>query len=211
MMDALQQATFSSNDAAADFCKYYYPPLLNSSVDICAANTTLDMISSWLQPFQDLENVLYPSIILALKALLEQSARQIHDWDDQWSDTPGFGEGTGRILWYSPGHTTQKLTVTTGAIAVISALIFLQIAGLVVLLFYICTHPTWTTRLDAGAMFMLGGGFGQHLRTPSDTSEITITHLAQRDGFIGLPVEGESTDCGVRPTLGGLRPLSKRQ
>ena len=209
-VNALQNTTISPNHTAADVCQQLYPPFLDSTAGLCTANSSFDMISAWIQELREPESTLQIFDIYALTALLQQAVRQVHDWSGHWTNEPGYGQGAGRLLLYSPGHTTQKLVVTPGAIAAISTLIFLQIVGLLSLLIYIRIHPTWTSRLDAGTMFQLGRSFDSQRESRSSTAEVPTSELARSDGLIGLP-ERELYAGAVRsPTLGGPHPLSGR-
>ncbi|TDZ39112.1 hypothetical protein C8035_v005705 [Colletotrichum spinosum] len=93
------------------------------------------------------KRLLGTAVFLANEALLTSTA------SEGW-------RSAAREVYSSPGTTVMKPKKTTTGIVVVSVLIGLQVACLVALVYYTCSVPTWTAKLDAFAMAQVGAQLG---------------------------------------------------
>ncbi|KAI7157093.1 hypothetical protein KC349_g5825 [Hortaea werneckii] len=94
---------------------------------------------------------------------------------------------SGRKIWYSPGSLIIRPSVSPAALGVISTLIFLQIAALLALLWYIYTVPTWTSSLNSVAVAQLTRQLADDdLPAIGRLDDKSLRKLEELDGVVGV-------------------------
>lgn len=123
--------------------------------------------------------LLETAIFFANKQLLTSTASEL------WFDS-------GRKIWYSPGTLIIRPSVSAAAAGVISTLISLQVAGLLALLWYIYTVPSWTPSLNSVAVAQLTKGLADEiLPAVGRVDDKSLRKLEQVDGIVGVLQEDE--------------------
>ena len=118
--------------------------------------------------------LLETAMFFANKELLTSTATQF------WFDS-------GRKIWYSPGSLIIRPSVSPAALGVISTLIFLQVAALLALLWYIYTVPTWTSSLNSVAVAQLTRRLADDdLPAIGRLDDKSLRKLEQLDGVVGV-------------------------
>ncbi|KAK2802463.1 hypothetical protein FQN51_004526 [Onygenales sp. PD_10] len=150
----------ASTDGCIDPVPFYYISRTSSSPhmpdyipqSVCASNSPSDYqkdLNNWLSnlfladkfPEHTTEDVFTQAVFHANKATLSRAAAV---------------ERYRRMLLTDSGVETRLLRMSTAAIVVISIVIFLHLAGLMVLAYSASKNPTWTETLDAFAILKLG-------------------------------------------------------
>lgn len=94
---------------------------------------------------------------------------------------------SGRKIWYSPGSLIIRPSVSPAALGVISTLIFLQVAALLALLWYIYTVPTWTSSLNSVAVAQLTRQLADDdLPAIGRLDDKSLRKLEELDGVVGV-------------------------
>ena len=96
-----------------------------------------------------------------------------------------------RNIYTSPGMPVNRPVKTLTATIVISALLFAQLLGLLLLVIYIYSVPTWTAALDSQAVANLTKTAGNAIGEVGGCKEKYAQHLKNMDGLVGL-VLGEA-------------------
>ncbi|KAI7281950.1 hypothetical protein KC343_g945 [Hortaea werneckii] len=123
--------------------------------------------------------LLETAMFFANKELLTSTATQF------WFES-------GRKIWYSPGSLVIRPSVSPAALGVISTLIFLQVAALLALLWYIYTVPTWTPSLNSVAVAQLTRRLADdHLPPIGRLDDKSLRKLEELDGVVGVLQEDE--------------------
>ena len=91
-----------------------------------------------------------------------------------------------RSIYTSPGLPISRPVKTLAATIVISALLFAQLLGLLLLVLYIYSVPTWTTALDSQAIAKLTKTAGDAIGDVGDDDENSSRNLKSVDGLVGL-------------------------
>ncbi|KPM41036.1 hypothetical protein AK830_g5543 [Neonectria ditissima] len=117
----------------------------------------------------------------------------------------------GRSIYSNPGERITKPKKSIAALAIISIFIFLQTAGLILLVAFIYSAPTWTGELDADALAQIGAQI-KDLGEPR-------TELRHVSGLVGVLETRHDDDASslrtvvqesARLALGGEGPISRR-
>ncbi|KAI7502635.1 hypothetical protein KC347_g8904 [Hortaea werneckii] len=99
---------------------------------------------------------------------------------------------SGRKIWYSPGSLIIRPSVSPAALGILSTLIFLQVAALLALLWYIYTVPTWTSSLNSIAVAQLTRRVSDDdLPDIGRLDDKSLRKLEQLDGVVGVMQEDE--------------------
>ncbi|KAI7554497.1 hypothetical protein KC331_g507 [Hortaea werneckii] len=123
--------------------------------------------------------LLETAMFFANKELLTSTASQF------WFES-------GRKIWYSPGSLIIRPSVSPAALGVISTLIFLQVAGLITLLWYIYSVPTWTSSLNSVAVAQLTRHLANDdLPAIGRLDDKSLRKLESLDGMVGVLQEDE--------------------
>ncbi|KAI6852478.1 hypothetical protein KC338_g8883 [Hortaea werneckii] len=118
--------------------------------------------------------LLETAMFFANKELLTSTATQF------WFDS-------GRKIWYSPGSLIIRPSVSPAALGVISTLIFLQVAALLALLWYIYAVPTWTSSLNSVAVAQLTRHLADDdLPAIGRLDDKLLRKLEELDGVVGV-------------------------
>lgn len=108
-----------------------------------------------------------------------------------------------RSIYSSNGYQVFKPVKSIAAIAVVSALLFLQVAAIVGLVIYNSSLPTWTSTLDGLAMAKIGKELkDSEVLSPLGVRDTSMKKLAEVDGVVGLVENIELvTETGSQTTL----------
>ena len=92
-----------------------------------------------------------------------------------------------REIFSSPGLTLIRPEMSIAATVVISLLITLQVLGLVALVFYIYSVPTWTAALDSRAVAQLTKDVDDEaIPAIGETAPDSLKRLTEIDGLVGV-------------------------
>ncbi|PLN80726.1 hypothetical protein BDW42DRAFT_201068 [Aspergillus taichungensis] len=86
-----------------------------------------------------------------------------------------------RNIYTSPGHTILKPQKSIPGLIVISCLIGLQVAGLLVLVKFIYSEPSWTVSLDARTLVSIGTQLRDQGRGLDDDSVSGVVGIGERE------------------------------
>lgn len=125
-----------------------------------------------------------------------------------------YVSGDWRPVFSSDGQQYLRLQIGEGAVAPISALLALQLAGLALLTVYGVSFRTWTRILDSFAMLRIGAAADQGIPNPVRIDSQKARTLDQRDvtgrlAFeLDLDVSEDESKRALRfPGIEGIRRL----
>lgn len=104
-----------------------------------------------------------------------------------------------REIYTAPGYTILKPQKSTLALAVISCLIGLQVTGLLMLLGFIYSAPSWTAFLDAVTLAQIGTHLSHHGKGLGSPSTSGVVGMGEREGvpFLALGEPGEVSNAST--------------
>ena len=116
---------------------------------------------------------------------------------------PAWHEGI-RTIVASHGTDVLKPSMSLVAMVIISFLIMLQLCGLLMMVIYASTRPTWTTSLDSFALLRIGATMADELPLISPLAANKLALLDEKKGWVGRQKDDEELKTLA---LGGSRPL----